>query len=211
MDGIPAFSAQSFLYAHKLHFCGSWRTPNVRRGFLHMFFALCAQPCVCVHSDRIALFRIFPPDCPNKPEQTGRRQRGDVTHSSEPWRLSAWRRSGGLHGDVKQESSHSSIHLRGARNPENKPAPGLCRSFITLKQRDQITAQRTCRAAAVSRRRGRNAWYCYRILTQNDCCIPPHSLLWPLYVPEAETRFQSVRLLVFSLVSCWQFIISSIV
>lgn len=32
---------------------------------------------------------------------------------------------------------------------------GFCRSFITLKQRDQITALRTCRAAAVSRRQRR--------------------------------------------------------
>lgn len=216
MDGIPAFYTQSFLYAHKLHFCGSTGfllplraegRPVCAADSFTCFRTVCSA--LCAHSDRIALFRIFPPDCPNKPEQTGRRQRGDVTHSSEPWRLSAWRRSGGLHGDVKQERSHSSIHLRGARNPENKPAPGLCRSFITLKQRDQITAQRTCRAAAVSRRRGRNAWYCYRILTLNDCCIPPHRLLWLLYVPVAETRFQSVHLLIFSLVSCWQFIMSS--
>lgn len=45
---------------------------------------------------------------------------------------------------------HSSIHLRGARTPENKPAPELCRPFITFKA-DEITAPRTCGATAVSR------------------------------------------------------------
>lgn len=106
-----------------------WRTPSVSSSFTDSFTCFCSVcSALCAHSDRIALFWIFPPDCPNKPEQTGRRQRGDVTHSSEPWRLSAWRRSGGLHGDVKQESlalRTASIHLRGARSPENKPAPEL--------------------------------------------------------------------------------------
>lgn len=138
--------------------------------------AVCAQPCVrvsgCVcaraHSDRIALFRIFPPDCPNKPEQTGRRHCGDVTHSSEPWRLSAWRRSGGLHGDVKQESAHSGTPpftcvARGSLRTNRLRS--FCRSFITLKQRDEITAPRTCRAAAVSRS--------YKgVRTQTSCSIP---------------------------------------
>eukprot|EP00064_Thunnus_orientalis_P010306 superscaffoldBa00001387_g10332 len=31
----------------------------------------------------------------------------------------------------RARTPHSSIHLRGARSPENKPAPELCRSFIT--------------------------------------------------------------------------------
>lgn len=144
-------------------------------GFLHMFLQ-CALSLVCVylgvcaraHSDRIALFRIFPPDCPNKPEQTGRRHCGDVTHSSEPWRLSAWRRSGGLHGDVKQESAHSGTPpftcvARGSLRTNRLRS--FCRSFITLKQRDEITAPRTCRAAAVSRS--------YKgVRTQTSCSIP---------------------------------------
>lgn len=139
-------------------------------------FLQCALSLVCVylgvcaraHSDRIALFRIFPPDCPNKPEQTGRRHCGDVTHSSEPWRLSAWRRSGGLHGDVKQESAHSGTPpftcvARGALRTNRLRS--FCRSFITLKQRDEITAPRTCRATAVSRS--------YKgVRTQTSCSIP---------------------------------------
>lgn len=115
--------------------------------------AVCSA--LCAHSDPVALLRIFPPDCPNKPGQTGRRQRADVTHSSEPWRLSARRRSGGLHGDVKQERSHSSIHL-WAEAPGTNRLWAFCRPFITLKQRDQITGQRTCSAAAVGRGRTRH-------------------------------------------------------
>jgi len=67
---------------------------------------------------------------------------------------------------------HCSIHLRGARSPENKPAPGLCRSFITFKSsRGGITAPRTCRAC---QRRG-------FILTLNNCCIPPQPTVTPVW------------------------------
>ncbi len=73
---------------------------------------------------------ILLPDCPNKPEQTAGRQRRDVTHSSEPWRLSAWRRAGGLYSNNKQQASIpplSPIHLRAAESWEQT---GQC-SFIT--------------------------------------------------------------------------------
>lgn len=191
---ILALFTQSFLYAHKRHFFGRarslfpgsqrWRKTSVSIGFTDSFTCFCSVRsalCACIwvcaraHSDRIALFRIFPPDCPNKPEQTGRRHCGDVTHSSEPWRLSAWRRSGGLHGDVKQESAHSGTPpftcvARGALRTNRLRS--FCRSFITLKQRDEITAPRTCRAAAVSRS--------YKgVRTQTSCSIPSndrHSL-----------------------------------
>lgn len=139
------------------------RTPDSFTCFCPVCSAFCA------HSDRIALFRIFPPDCPNKPEQTGRRQRGDVTHSSEPWRLSAWRRSGGLHGDVKQEGSHSSIHLREccARSPENKPALGLLSFIYHLKAagpdyRPAHLQSRRCQPETEEEEEG-PPWFCYRI------------------------------------------------
>lgn len=73
---------------------------------------------------------ILPPDCPNKPKQTAGRQRRDVTHSFEPWRLSAWRRAGGLYSNNKQQASIpplSPIHLRAAESWEQTGQ----RSFIT--------------------------------------------------------------------------------
>lgn len=82
---------------------------------------------------RITLHRcalILPPDCPNKPKQTAGRQRRDVTHSFEPWRLSAWRRAGGLYSNNKQQARIpplSPIHLRAAESWE-QTGP---RSFIT--------------------------------------------------------------------------------
>ena len=158
---VSFLETQSFLSSLKLHFSGStespflasvrWRRLSVSSSFTDSFTCFCSVcSALCAHSDRIALFWIFPPDCPNKPEQTGRRQRGDVTHSSEPWRLSAWRRSGGLHGDVKQESSHSELlHSPAWREePWEQTGSGALSFIYHLKQRDEITAQRTCRAAS---------------------------------------------------------------
>lgn len=43
----------------------------------------CVLSLVCTLKLHCSVLSL-PPDCPNKPKQTGRRQRGDVTHSSEP-------------------------------------------------------------------------------------------------------------------------------
>lgn len=39
-----------------------------------------------------------------------------------------------------------------------------------------------------------SAWCCYRILTLNNCCIPPHSPLWLLYGPEATITLKNFSL-----------------
>lgn len=94
------------------------------------FLHLCASPWARTHITSHCCALILPPDCPNKPKQTAGRQRRDVTHSFEPWRLSAWRRAGGLYSNNKQQASIpplSPIHLRAAESWEQTGQ----RSFIT--------------------------------------------------------------------------------
>lgn len=123
--------------------------------------AVCAQPGAHAHIASLCS-ESSPSVCPNKPEQTGRRQRGDVTHSSEPWRLSAWRRSGGLHGDVKQERSHSALRLHSpARraDPREQTGPGALSSIYQLSSSGMrwppsAPAERPLSAGSERRHRG---------------------------------------------------------
>lgn len=103
----------------------------------------CVLSLVCTLKLHCSVLNL-PPDCPNKPKQTGRRQRRDVTHSSELWRLSAWRRAGGLHGDLKQQA-RSPPFTCIARKPWEQTGFGDHHSFITLNHSDEITAPRTCK------------------------------------------------------------------
>lgn len=184
-----------FFSRHRVSFC--WlcvlkgaQCEQQLHGFLHMFLQ-CVLSLVCtLRSHRSVL---------NLPPRLSKQARADwqaparwrhpfigalTPVSLAPLGRSPWRRQ-----TRELRTARRSIHLRGARSPENKPAPELCRSFITLKQRDEITAQRTCRANAVSRltaeqqRRGGASLCCYRILTQNNCCIPSNRPLSLLSVP----------------------------
>lgn len=111
--------------------------------------AVCAQPCV--HTQIASLCSESSPQI----VQTSPSRLAGASAVTSPIHPSLDACQPGAARAVSMETSnkrartpHSSIHLRGARSPENKPAPELCRSFITFKQRDEITAQRTCRAAS---------------------------------------------------------------
>lgn len=139
----------SFLFTYKLHFLAqtffflSWREAPVS----HFTDSFTCSPCVlslvCTLKLHCSVLNL-PPDCPNKPRQTGRRQRRDVTHSSEPWRLSAWRRAGGRYGDLKQQALTPAFTCI-ARKPWEQSGCGDHHSFITLNHSDDITAPRTCK------------------------------------------------------------------
>ena len=103
----------------------------------------CVLSLVCTLKLHCSVLNLSP-DCLNKPRQTGRRQRRDVTHSSEPWRLSAWRRAGGRYGDLKQQALIPPFTCI-ARKPWEQTGCGDHHSFITLSHSDDITAPRTCK------------------------------------------------------------------
>lgn len=116
-------------------------------------FALCAQPCV--HTQIASLCSESSPQI----VQTSPSRLAGASAVTSPIHPSLDACQPGAARAVSMETSN-----KGARTPpftceargtlRTNRLWGFCRSFITLKQRDQITAQRTCRAAAVSRRRG---------------------------------------------------------
>lgn len=101
--------------------------------------------CVCVCVEIALLCSESSSDCPNKPEQTGRRQCRDVTHSSNPWRLSAWRRAGGGHGDRKQRACAPPRSPAQCKRWEQTSCRGTSFIYHVKPASEEITAPHTCK------------------------------------------------------------------